>query len=62
MKDDPMHYEEMPRYYKALFNAVTTALIAMQRMDFGTAMQRLMEGQKEAEELFICEGETDGGE
>ncbi len=66
MKDDPLHYDEMPRYYKILFNAVTTALIAMNRMDFGTAKRCLIEGQTEAEEAFISDlkekGDDEGKE
>lgn len=48
---------EIPRYYLILFNAVTKALEALERKEVGRAEELLKEGQQEAEEAYISEGE-----
>lgn len=43
---------ELPHYYTLLFNAVTDALAAQERLDFGTARELLIQGQRAAEEAY----------
>ena len=48
----------MPDYqklYTLLFNAITDALEAMDRQNFGTAKDLLIHAQQEAEERYIDE-------
>lgn len=47
--------DHFPQYYTALFNAVTDAVLALERHDFGTAKALLLEGQKKAESLYMEE-------
>ncbi len=47
----------LPSYYTALFAAVEDAIEAMEELNFGTAKQLLIQGQQEAEELYLQENE-----
>ncbi len=49
--------EELPKYYTVLFNAVTDALEALERQDFGTARALLERGQREAEDIYAQEAQ-----
>ena len=49
----------MPDYqklYTLLFNAFTDALEDLQKMNFGSARERLFQAQVQAEELYISSG------
>lgn len=43
---------ELPKYYTVLFNAVTDALAALERQDYGTARELLIQGQRAAEDAY----------
>ena len=45
--------EQLSKSYTVLFNAVTDALTAMDRLDFGTARELLVQGQLQGEAWFI---------
>lgn len=54
--------QQMPDYqklYALLFNAVTDAVEALERQNYGTARDTLIAAQQHAEEMYI---ETDGAE
>lgn len=44
--------EELPNYYTILFNAVTDAIDALDRQDFGQARTLLIRGQQQAETAY----------
>ena len=44
--------EELPNYYTILFNAVTDAIAALDRQDFGQARTLLVQGQQQAETAY----------
>ena len=48
---------ELPRYYKILFNGVSDALAALDRMDFGAAKRLLLTSQIQAEEEYMGQSE-----
>ena len=50
--------EELPNYYTILFNAVTDAIAALDRQDFGQAKALLVQGQQEAETAYTEASET----
>lgn len=54
-----MENERLSRYYTTLFNAMTDAIDALDRQDFGTARTLLVRGQQEAEAAFVRSGGTD---
>lgn len=54
-----METENLPSYYTFLFNAVTDAIAAMDRQDFGQARALLVRGQQQAEDAYIAEAEAD---
>jgi len=43
--------------YLTLFRAVTAALEQMKKLNFGIAQELLIQGQQNAEESYISEGE-----
>lgn len=45
--------EELPIYYTTLFNAVTDAIAALDRQDFGQARDILVHSQEAAENAYI---------
>lgn len=45
--------EGLSKPYTVLFNAVTDALTALDRLDFGTARELLVQGQLQGEAWFI---------
>lgn len=49
--------EELPNYYTILFNAVTDAIAALDRQDFGQARTLLVQGQQ-AETAYTETPET----
>ncbi len=49
--------EHLPKYYTVLFNAVTDAIEALDRLDYGTARQLLIQGQQAAEDACLEEEE-----
>lgn len=49
--------DALPSYYTKLFNAVTDAITALERQDFGTAKELLIRGQQAAEEAYEEEPE-----
>ena len=49
---------ELPKYYTALFRAVTDAIAAIEQQNYGEAKQILIEGQQQAEERYL-EAEED---
>lgn len=51
--------EELPRYYKVLFNAVTDALNAMETREYTKAEMILLNGQRSAEEAYLNEMEKE---
>ncbi len=61
---------ELPKYYKILFNAVEKALFEIGQHNYGTAASLLSNGQIQAESAFIDESlkrdgieeSTDSGE
>ena len=53
-----METENLPSYYTFLFNAVTDAIAAMDRQDFGQARALLVRGQQQAEDAYIGEAEA----
>ena len=46
---------ELPRSYLRLFNCVTDAIEFINNLNFGLAKEELIEGQRQAEELYIAE-------
>lgn len=50
--------EELPNYYTILFNAVTDAIAALDRQDFGQARTLLVCGQQQAETAYTEASET----
>ena len=46
---------ELPAYYIGLFNAVTDAVEALERQNFGLAKEILIKAQQDAEELVLEE-------
>jgi len=59
-----MNMESLPKYYTRLFNAVTDAIEALQNQNYGKARELLIQGQQDAEELYLEEEEEteDAGE
>ena len=53
-----METENIPRYYTILFNAVTDAIAALDRQDFGQARTLLVQGQQQAETAYMETPET----
>lgn len=53
-----MEIENLPSYYTILFNAVTDAIQALDRQDFGQARALLVQGQQQAEDAYIAEAEA----
>ena len=51
--------ESFPQYYTLLFNAVTDAIRAMERQQFGLARDLLIRAQRETEELYIAAEEAE---
>ena len=45
--------EELPLCYTVLFNAVTDAIDALQEQNYGLALGRLIQGQRDAEDAYI---------
>ena len=43
----------LPAYYTTLFNAVTDAIAALARQDYGQAAAILIRGQQQAEEAYL---------
>ena len=52
-----INMETLPNYYTTLFNAVTEALKAIEKWNYGMAWEILVQGQKDAEKQYIAEGE-----
>ncbi len=52
-----MENKSLPRYYTILFNAVTDAIQALDRQDFGQARALLVQGRA-AEDAYIAEAEA----
>lgn len=48
-----MEIENLPSYYMILFNAVTDAITALDRQDFGQAGDILVRSQETAENAYI---------
>ena len=46
--------QDYQKLYALLFNACTDAVEAMERMDFGTAIDLLIAAQQQAEEQYIA--------
>ena len=44
--------DTLPDYYTILFNAVTDAIAALDRQDFGQARALLIQGQQQAEAAY----------
>ena len=53
-----MENKSLPRYNTILFNAVTDAIQALDRQDFGQARALLVQGQQQAEDAYIAEAEA----
>ena len=53
-----MENKSLPRYYTIRFNAVTDAIQALDRQDFGQARALLVQGQQQAEDAYIAEAEA----
>ena len=53
-----MENKSLSRYYTILFNAVTDAIQALDRQDFGQARALLVQGQQQAEDAYIAEAEA----
>ena len=45
--------EELPLCYTVLFNAVTDAIDALQEQNYGLALERLIQDQRDAEDAYI---------
>lgn len=45
--------ENFPEYYVKLFNAVTDAIAALDRQDYGEAKSLLVKAQRDAEDAYI---------
>lgn len=50
--------DTLPDYYTILFNAVTDAIAALDRHDFGQARTLLVRGQQQAETAYMETPET----
>ena len=50
--------DTLPNYYTILFNAVTDAIAALERQDFGQAKALLIQGQQKAEAAYTEAYET----
>ena len=50
--------DTLPSYYTILFNAVTDAIDALDRQDFGQARALLVRGQQQAETAYTEASET----
>ena len=50
--------DTLPSYYTILFNAVTDAIAALDRQDFGQAKALLVQGQQQAEAAYTEASET----
>lgn len=50
--------DTLPDYYTILFNAVTDAIAALDRQDFGQARTLLVQGQQQAETAYMETPET----
>ena len=50
--------ENFPAYYTILFNGVTDAIKALDRLALNQAREILVRSQQEAEEAYISEGES----
>lgn len=48
---------EIPEYYTILFRAVEQAIRAIEQQNYGMAKQLLLNGECEAEELFLVSGD-----
>ena len=46
----------LPTYYTALFNRITDAIAAIDRLNIGLARDILVKAQQEAEDAFLEEG------
>ena len=46
---------ELPTYYTVLFNRITDAISAIDRMNIGLAREILIKAQQDAEEAFLEE-------
>ena len=44
---------DLPNYYTALFNAVTDAIAALDKQNYGEAREILIQGQQDAEEAYL---------
>ncbi len=44
---------ELPAYYLTLFNAVTSAIQALEAQNFGETKALLIKGQQDAEEMYL---------
>ncbi|WP_312939477.1 hypothetical protein [Oscillibacter sp.] len=53
MKNFPGNDQEFPKYYTIIFNAVTDALRELDAENPGKAKALLIQGQQEAEEVFL---------
>ena len=53
-----MENKSLSRYYTILFNAVTDAIQALDRQDFGQARALLVQGQQQAVDAYIAEAEA----
>ena len=47
---------KLPSYYTVLFNAVTDAIEALDRQNFGTARENLVKAQQDAEDKVLEAG------
>ena len=52
-------YEKM---YFRLFNSITEALLAMEEQNYGVAMAKLRQAQRDCEETYICWDEAEKDE
>ena len=53
MQENP----RMVKMYITLFNAVTDAILKIDKMDFGSAKEILMTAQRKTEDIYINEEE-----
>ena len=51
---------ELPKYYTSLFDAVTVAIIEMDKQNYGNAKKILLEAQIKSEAYYIEDDEDDG--
>ena len=50
---------ELPKYYTSLFDAVTVAILEMDRQNYGNAKKILLEAQIQSEAYYIEDDEDD---